>query len=92
VSETVIWAQDLKGTGITVNAVLPGGATLTGMIPDNVGDALRVKLLAPEVIVPPLMWLTSDAANDVSGMRFDAARWRDGMEGDDVASLLGGSL
>ena len=38
-SETVIWAQDLKGTGITVNAVLPGGATLTGMIPDNVGDA-----------------------------------------------------
>ena len=32
-SETVIWAQDLAGTGVTVNALLPGGATLTGMIP-----------------------------------------------------------
>ena len=31
-SETIIWAQDLAGTGITVNALLPGGATATGMI------------------------------------------------------------
>jgi 3-oxoacyl-[acyl-carrier protein] reductase len=29
-SETVIWAQDLAGTGVTVNAILPGGATATG--------------------------------------------------------------
>jgi NAD(P)-dependent dehydrogenase (short-subunit alcohol dehydrogenase family) len=28
-SETIIWAQDLEGTGVTVNALLPGGATLT---------------------------------------------------------------
>jgi 3-oxoacyl-[acyl-carrier protein] reductase len=34
-SETQIWAQELDGTGVTVNAVLPGGATLTGMIPDT---------------------------------------------------------
>jgi NAD(P)-dependent dehydrogenase (short-subunit alcohol dehydrogenase family) len=24
-SETIIWAQDLEGTGVTVNALLPGG-------------------------------------------------------------------
>jgi 3-oxoacyl-[acyl-carrier protein] reductase len=29
-SETIIWAQDLEGTGITVNEVLPGGATAAG--------------------------------------------------------------
>ena len=29
-SETVIWAGDLVATGITVNALLPGGATATG--------------------------------------------------------------
>src|ERR1700691_959990 len=35
-SETIIWAQDLAGSGVTVNALLPGGATLTGMIPRTV--------------------------------------------------------
>ena len=37
-SETVIWAADLAGTGVTVNALLPGGATLTGMIPDELSS------------------------------------------------------
>jgi NAD(P)-dependent dehydrogenase (short-subunit alcohol dehydrogenase family) len=34
-SETIIWAQDLAGSGMMVNALLPGGATRTGMIPKN---------------------------------------------------------
>ena len=29
-SASMIWAQDLAGTGITVNTLLPGGATATG--------------------------------------------------------------
>ena len=32
-SETIIWAQDFAGTGVTVNALLPGGATETGLPP-----------------------------------------------------------
>ena len=32
-SATIIWAQDLAGSGVTVNALLPGGKALTGMIP-----------------------------------------------------------
>ena len=43
-SETIIWAQDLAGTGVTVNALLPGGASLTGMIPDEVPSELRHKV------------------------------------------------
>jgi NAD(P)-dependent dehydrogenase (short-subunit alcohol dehydrogenase family) len=58
-SETIIWAQDLAETGVTVNALLPGGATLTGMIPDGVPDKVRSALLDPSIMVPPLLWLAS---------------------------------
>jgi 3-oxoacyl-[acyl-carrier protein] reductase len=75
-SETVIWAQDLAGSGVTVNGLLPGGATLTGMIPDGYPAELRAKLLPPEVMVPPLLWLASERSGGVTGARFDAAKWR----------------
>ncbi|HEX7600571.1 MAG TPA: SDR family oxidoreductase [Polyangiaceae bacterium] len=77
-SETAIWAQDLSGTGVTVNAILPGGATLTGMIPDGVSDQVRGSLLRPEVMVPPLLWLASTASDGVAGKRVIANRWRNG--------------
>lgn len=86
-SATAIWAQDLAGTGITVNALLPGGATATGMIPDGVADAVRAKLLDPAIIVPPLLWLVSAAANGVTGKRVTATRWP--AAGADIAGLLG---
>jgi hypothetical protein len=59
-----------------VNALLPGGATLTGKIPPSVDAALKAKLLEPSVVVPPLLWLASDASNGVTGMRFNASLWR----------------
>ena len=74
-SETIIWAQDLAGTGVTVNALLPGGAADTGMVPLDIPLQLRQNLLPPEIMVPPLLWLVSEAANDVSGGRFDAKLW-----------------
>lgn len=77
-SETVIWAQDLAGTGVTVNAILPGGATLTGMIPDSVSEQVRASLLAPEVMVAPLLWLASPASDGVTGKRVVANRWGGG--------------
>jgi 3-oxoacyl-[acyl-carrier protein] reductase len=79
-SETVIWAQDLAGTGVTVNALLPGGATLTGMIPDAVPPEVKAKLLDPAIIVPPLLWLASAASDGVTGRRFDASRWDGGAD------------
>ena len=75
-SETAIWAQDLSGSGITVNALLPGGATNTGMIPDNVPQEARAMFLNPDVIVPPLLWLVSPDADHVTGRRIVATQWR----------------
>ncbi len=74
-SETIIWAQDLAGTGVTVNALLPGGATDTGMVPLDIPIHLREKLLPPDIMIAPLLWLVSEAANEVTGSRFDAKLW-----------------
>jgi 3-oxoacyl-[acyl-carrier protein] reductase len=75
-SETIIWAQDLAGSGVSVNALLPGGAVLTGMIPDSFPDTLRKDLLDPDVMVPPLLWLASPRSDGVTGRRFVASLWR----------------
>jgi NAD(P)-dependent dehydrogenase (short-subunit alcohol dehydrogenase family) len=77
-SETVVWAQDLAGTGVTVNALLPGGATATGMVPAGVSPEIRASLLRPEVMVQPLLWLASARSDGVTGQRVIAKRWREG--------------
>jgi 3-oxoacyl-[acyl-carrier protein] reductase len=74
-SETIIWALDLEGTGVTVNALLPGGASATGMIPGDLPPEARRSLLDPTIMVPPLLWLTSPAADGVTGARLVATRW-----------------
>ncbi len=75
-SETILWAQDLAGTGVTVNALLPGGATETGLIPPSVGPEARAAMLRPAIVVPPLLWLASDASAAFTGRRVDAKLWR----------------
>jgi NAD(P)-dependent dehydrogenase (short-subunit alcohol dehydrogenase family) len=71
---TAVMAADLAGTGITANVLVPGGMTDTRIVPDAaVSD--RSRLLRPEIMAPPLLWLVSDAAADVTGRRFLAAHW-----------------
>ncbi len=84
-SETIIWAQELAGTGVTVNALLPGGATLTGMIPDGVPDEVRSALLDPAIVLPPLLWLASSESDEVTGRRLVATRWRTDREAREAA-------
>jgi len=81
-SETIIWAQDLAGTGVTVNSLLPGGATDTGMVPRDVPPR---RLLDPNIMVPPLLWLASESANGVTGARFVANLWDSSLPPDQAA-------
>jgi NAD(P)-dependent dehydrogenase (short-subunit alcohol dehydrogenase family) len=84
-SETIIWAQDLTGSGVTVNALLPGGATDTGMLPPDIPLHLREKLLHPDIMIPPLLWLVSEAARGVTGSRFAANLWDVALPPDEAA-------
>ena len=86
-SETQIWAQELAGTGVTVNAILPGGATATGMIPDSYPEAARQRLLDPDIIVPPLLYLASAASNGLTGKRIDASQWRTDLPAEEAGLL-----
>jgi NAD(P)-dependent dehydrogenase (short-subunit alcohol dehydrogenase family) len=67
---TEVWAQELEGTGVVINLLLPGGATATGMVPDDVPEG--VNLLSPEVVVPGALHL---AVTDRSGQRIVGAEW-----------------
>jgi len=75
-----------------MNALLPGGATLTGMIPESVDAVLKAKLLDPSVIVQPLLWLASEASDGVNGMRFDACLWHAEPDEAGAASACGERL
>ena len=71
---SAIMAKDLAGTGVTVNVLVPGGVTNTGMVPLEAGYD-RAEMIQPAVMAPPLNWLVSDAAGGVSGRRFLAVHW-----------------
>lgn len=74
---TAIWAKDLAGTGVTVNALLPGGAVDTRMVSEkDVED--RSRLIKPDVLVKPLVWLVSGAADQFTGRRIIANEWSAG--------------
>ncbi len=70
-----IMAADLDGTGVTVNLLLPGGATRTGMLPP--GAEGRPGVLEPEIMGPPIVWLASAAADGVTNERIVATEFTD---------------
>jgi NAD(P)-dependent dehydrogenase (short-subunit alcohol dehydrogenase family) len=74
-SMSIIWAQELTGTGITLNVLLPGGATLTGMIPPNFPEDKKQNLLKPEIVAPAALYLASDEAESINGQRIIAVEW-----------------
>ncbi|MBD2896373.1 hypothetical protein amrb99_53210 [Actinomadura sp. RB99] len=70
-------AADLRDTDVTVNLLLPGGPTVTGMPPlDSVPEGR--KFLEHEVMGPPIVSPASDDAAGVHDERIVAAefeRW-----------------
>jgi NAD(P)-dependent dehydrogenase (short-subunit alcohol dehydrogenase family) len=67
-----IMAADLRGTGITVNILLPGGATETGMLPPAHERPPQLAVIDPAVMGPPIVWLASPQARDVHDERIIA--------------------
>ncbi len=74
-SMSAIWAQELEGSGVTLNVLLPGGATLTGMIPEGFPETRKSALLDPAIMGPPAVFLASDEAAGVNGQRIIATEW-----------------
>jgi NAD(P)-dependent dehydrogenase (short-subunit alcohol dehydrogenase family) len=70
-----IMAADLDGSSVTVNILLPGGGTRTGMVPDEVPGEVRAGLLDPAVMGPPIVWLASDHAAGVHDRRIVATEF-----------------
>ncbi|MET0765439.1 MAG: SDR family oxidoreductase [Blastococcus sp.] len=76
-----IMAADLDGTGVTgvtgvtANILLPGGATATGMIPDDFPPEHRGQLLDPAIMGPPIRFLASPAAAGIHDERIVATEF-----------------
>ncbi len=68
---THVWAAELEGTGVVINMLLPGGATATGMIPEDV--PLPGPLLDPEIVVPAALHLamTEESDQRIVGTEFE---------------------
>ncbi len=74
-SETLIFAQDLEGSGVTVNTLIPGGAVRTRFVSEA-----RLKaggLQDPDILRRPVVWLMSDLSAGHTGQRFNARYWND---------------
>jgi NAD(P)-dependent dehydrogenase (short-subunit alcohol dehydrogenase family) len=78
-SASHIMAADLADTGVTVNLLAPGGATATGMIPDEVGEDVRAGLLDPRIMGPPMRWLASADSDGITDCRVVATDFANGI-------------
>ena len=89
---TYIWSQDLEGTGVTANVLIPGRAADTAIMPDEwreTGiDRSGLPPAKPEVMGPPILWFVSDESDDVNGMRLPADQWDESLEPNQAARKI----
>ena len=84
-----VLSADLQGTGLTCNVLVPGGVTNTPLV----GDAPnRDKMIQPEIMARPLLWLLSDEAANVNGRRFIAADWDTALPDAQAAEKAGAPI
>jgi NAD(P)-dependent dehydrogenase (short-subunit alcohol dehydrogenase family) len=85
-----VLAADLQGSGVSCNVLVPGGVTNTPLVGEDAGD--RARMLQPEIMVPPLLWLVSDAAAAVTARRFVAMDWDASLPSEQAAAKAGVSI
>ena len=71
-----ILAQELEGTGVTANVLVPGGTTYTGMTASR-GD--REAMIQPSIMEAPARWLAGEGSAEFSGRRIIAYYWDEGL-------------
>jgi NAD(P)-dependent dehydrogenase (short-subunit alcohol dehydrogenase family) len=69
-----VMAQELDGTGVTANVLVPGGPTNTNFFAAD-ANVDRATLIQPEVMQAPAVWLASDASQACNGRRIIAYHW-----------------
>jgi NAD(P)-dependent dehydrogenase (short-subunit alcohol dehydrogenase family) len=84
-------AQELDGTGVTANVLVPGGATDTRLVSRTMAPD-RSKLITPDVMVPPLVWLCSTASDGINGQRFIGTRWDQKLAPAEAAKKAGAPM
>jgi NAD(P)-dependent dehydrogenase (short-subunit alcohol dehydrogenase family) len=76
---TEVWAKEVAGTGLTINIVNPGAGANTPGMADEMRAMSREgrapRLVEPEEMIPPLLYVVSPEADNVNGYRFDANLW-----------------
>jgi gluconate 5-dehydrogenase len=80
-------AADLADTPVTANILLPGGATATGMVPDEIPDELRANLLDAAIMGPPIVWLASPDAAGVHDERIVSRDFDDWLQAREKTNL-----
>jgi NAD(P)-dependent dehydrogenase (short-subunit alcohol dehydrogenase family) len=76
---TICWAQDLLGTGVTANLILPGGLTATGFSRPSAVPRARAagrRVFEAEDIAPLAVALASETSSSYNGCRFNAHGWK----------------
>lgn len=74
-SLSYIMAEDLRPYGIAVNMLHPGGATDTGMIPEEFKREIKLPLLRPRVMVEPIIFLASSKSDGLTAERITATEF-----------------
>ena len=78
-------AGEFEGRGVTVNVVVPGGPSDTPMVPIEAGFD-RGAMIPPTAMVPPVLWLCSEAGAAHTGDRYVAASWDTGIDPAEAAA------
>ena len=84
-------AQELEGSGVSANVLVPGGAANTRLV-SRAQQPDRGKLIPPEVMVAPLIWLCSNASDGINGQRFIGMRWDKNLPPEEAAKNAGAPM
>ena len=80
---TMIWSQDLAGTGVTCNSLIPGGRVET----DPSRSAPAGRTLSPvDIMNAAAVWLASPLSDGVTGRRFVGQLWDAGLPPGEAAA------